>query len=88
MRKPFYFLLPVAVILVAWDTFENIFSVILLCKVRKHLLSSLNSQEQEEAKDQVVCSFFFLKWLLILDISISEGLASASCPIMVLPQGK
>lgn len=55
----FFFLLPVAVILVSWDTFENIFSVILLCKVRKHLLSSLNSQEWEEAKDQVVCSFFF-----------------------------
>lgn len=54
MRKPFFFLLTVAVILVPRDTFENIFSVILLYKVRKHLLSSLNSQKLAEAKDQVV----------------------------------
>lgn len=75
-----FFSSSLAVILVAWHTFENMFSVILLCKVRKRLLSSLNSQDQEEAKDQVVLSlsffFFFLyKWLLILDVSISEGLA-------------
>jgi len=41
------------------EIFENVFSVILLCKVRKHLLSPLNRQEQEEAKDQVMPSLFF-----------------------------
>lgn len=43
------------------------FSVILLCKVRKRLLSSLNSQDQEEAKDQVVLSLSFFFFFCIND---------------------